>query len=565
MNPDWLLKHFDQISEAPDAVPRLRRFILDLAVRGKLVEQDPNDEPAMELLRRIETEKARLIREGQIKEQNPLPPVVDEKLPFEVPRGWASTRLAVVAVCLDYMRQPINSTEREKRIAGKAQAELYPYFGATQQQGWIDDYIFDEELILLGEDGVPFFDVLRPKAYLISGKTWVNNHAHVFRGINVSHAFLVNCLNTFDYTGRVVGATRSKLNQAKAVDIPIVLPPLAEQHRIVAKVDELMALCDELEAAQAKRERRRDRLVATTMHGLNNGDKSGEPGIRPTFEESARFYFNNLPRLTTRPEHIHQLRQTILNLAVRGKLVLQDPIDGSGSDDLDSAHKEKELLLLERSIRREKDVEYSMPDDFVGIPNSWIWAYVNDVAIVQGGKRLPKGATFTKTPTPHIYIRVTDMKNGTILADDLHYITPGVQRAIARYTINQKDLYITIAGTIGLVGRVPAFFDGQNLTENAAKLVFRGLNPEYFRLALTADSVQQQFRDKTKQMAQPKLALKRIAGAKFPLPPLAEQHRIVAKVDKLMEFCNELEARLTATATTRSRLLEATLHEALFL
>lgn len=104
-------------------------------------------------------------------------------------------------------------------------------------------------------DGVPFFGPLRPKAYLIKGKSWVNNHAHVFRGIFVSHSYLLYWLNTFDYSGRVAGTTRSKLNQARALDIPIMLPPLAEQHRIVAKVDELMGLIDRLERhLVAKRE-----------------------------------------------------------------------------------------------------------------------------------------------------------------------------------------------------------------------------------------------------------------------------------------------------------------------
>ena len=272
MNADRLLAHYDRIADAPDAVPRLRRFILDLAVRGSLVEQDPNDEPALELLKRIAAEKARLVKAGEIRKQKLLPPVEETEQPFELPSGWYATRLATVAVCLDYMRIPINKTEREQRIAGKPQSDLFPYFGATQQQGWIDDYIFDEELVLLGEDGIPFFDQLRSKAYLITGKSWVNNHAHVFRGVFVSNQFLVHCLNVFDYSGRVVGATRAKLNQTRAIDIPIMLPPLAEQHRIVAKVDELTALCNRLEASLATRDQTRHRLLAALLHeALANG------------------------------------------------------------------------------------------------------------------------------------------------------------------------------------------------------------------------------------------------------------------------------------------------------
>ena len=237
MKLDPFIEKFDLFADAPDSVPRMRRLVLDLAVQGKLVTQDSNDEPADELLKRVQDEKTRLANAGEIKRQEALPPVAENALSFSLPVGWVATQLGDVAVCLDYMREPINGTERNLRIAGKNLSELFPYYGATQQQGWIDDYIFDAELVLLGEDGVPFFDDLRSKAYLVSGRTWVNNHAHVFRGILVSNAFLMHWLNTFDYTGRVAGSTRSKLNQTKAVDIPIALPPLAEQKRIVAKVD----------------------------------------------------------------------------------------------------------------------------------------------------------------------------------------------------------------------------------------------------------------------------------------------------------------------------------------
>lgn len=253
MKLEAFFEKFDQFADAPNALPRMRRLILDLAVRGKLVAQNPDDESASELLKRVQVEKARLVKTGEIKKQVAMPPVSEDSIAFPLPFGWATTQLGGVAVCLDYMREPINGTERDLRIAGKDPSQLFPYYGATQQQGLIDDYIFDSELVLLGEDGVPFFDDLRAKAYLISGKSWVNNHAHVFRGILVSNPFLMHRLNTFDYTGRVAGTTRSKLNQANALDIPIALPPLAEQKRIVAKVGQLMALCDRLETQQQER------------------------------------------------------------------------------------------------------------------------------------------------------------------------------------------------------------------------------------------------------------------------------------------------------------------------
>ena len=267
MNADRLLAHFDTVVDTPGAVSRLRRFILDLAVRGKLVPQDPNDEPASELLSRITAEKSRLELSKRARKQRTVSSTSEQTDRMLVlPSGWSSTRLDAIALCLDHMREPINAAERTRRISGKAQSDLFPYFGATQQQGWIDNFIFDEELVLLGEDGVPFFDPLRPKAYVISGKSWVNNHAHVFRGIFVSHSYLAHWLNAFDYSGRIVGATRAKLNQSRAIDIPIMLPPLAEQHRIVAKVDELMDLCDRLEAHLLTTEDTRVGLLDAVLH-----------------------------------------------------------------------------------------------------------------------------------------------------------------------------------------------------------------------------------------------------------------------------------------------------------
>ena len=369
MNAEHLLAHFDRVADAPDAIPRLRRFILDLAVRDKLVEQDPNDEPAAELLKRIAAEKKRMVEAGEIKKRKPFAPVEQGEQPFVVPSCWAAARLAFIAECLDYMRKPVNGTERKQRIANKSQSELFPYFGATQQQGWVDDYIFDEELFLLGEDGVPFFDPLRKKAYLIAGKSWVNNHAHVFRAVLVSHPYLVHYLNVFDYSGRVAGATRSKLNQAKALDIPIMLPPLAEQHRIVAKVDELMALCDRLEAAQKERETTRNRLAAASLARLNAPDPN--PAV---FQRHAVFTLDNLASLTTRPDQIKTLRQTILNLAVRGKLVPQDPNDEPAAEVLKRIAVEKERLVEAGDIRKPKPLLPLFESDWgFNPPSGWEW------------------------------------------------------------------------------------------------------------------------------------------------------------------------------------------------
>ncbi len=147
-----------------------------------------------------------------------------------------------VDIC-DTLRKPINSSERTSRIAGKKQSELYPYYGATGQVGFIDDYITDGEYVLLGEDGAPFLDAYAPKAYIINGKTWVNNHAHVLRS-KTNNKFLCYYLNSFNYKGFVSGTTRLKLTQAEMKRIPVPVPPIPEQERIVARIEDLFSQLD---------------------------------------------------------------------------------------------------------------------------------------------------------------------------------------------------------------------------------------------------------------------------------------------------------------------------------
>ncbi|HGO4357146.1 TPA: restriction endonuclease subunit S, partial [Klebsiella pneumoniae] len=168
----------------------------------------------------------------------------------KLPEGWVETPLENIVEILDSMRIPVNNKERQKRIEGKDFNKLYPYYGATGEVGKIDDFIFDEELIALGEDGVPFFDGQKNKAYMLYGKTWVNNHAHVLKAIQgLSHnKFLCYFLNQFDYHDYVNGGTRLKLTQANMRKIPVRFAPFSEQKIIAEKLDILLAQVDSTKA-----------------------------------------------------------------------------------------------------------------------------------------------------------------------------------------------------------------------------------------------------------------------------------------------------------------------------
>ena len=204
--------------------------ILDLAIHGKLVPQDPTDEPASVLLKRI----------------NPKAEITCDNPHYRnLPKGWAVCRLEDIVEIFDNLRKPINSNERNSRIANKHKDELYPYYGATGQVGLIDAYLIDGTYLLLGEDGAPFLDKSAVKAYPIEGKCWVNNHAHILKPL-CDFDYLMFYLNQVDYKDYVNGSTRLKLTQSDMRSILVLLPPIAEQKRISAKVRALFDLLDSI-------------------------------------------------------------------------------------------------------------------------------------------------------------------------------------------------------------------------------------------------------------------------------------------------------------------------------
>lgn len=247
----------------------------------------------------FEGELTKQWREGYSGELDPMSVSEDSKLEDlpELPDKWVWATLANCVEILDSQRIPINAKERETRISGKSESELYPYYEATGQVGWIDDYLFDEELVLLGEDGAPFFDFSKDTAYLIKGKSWVNNHAHVLRAKTdiISYQLLCHYLNTFDYHGYLTGTTRLKLNQTTMRKIPVPIPPLLEQQHMVAEIERCFSIADEAEETIDAELKRAERL-----------------------------------------------RQSILKHAFSGKLVAQDPNDEPASVLLEKIRDEKE-------------------------------------------------------------------------------------------------------------------------------------------------------------------------------------------------------------------------------
>ena len=250
-----------------------------------------------------------------------------------------------------------------------------------------------------------------------------------------------------------------------------------------------------------------------------------------------------------------QLRKSILQQAIQGKLVPQDPNDEPASVLLERIREEKARLVEEKKIKKEKNpsvifrgednsyyekftlsgevkcIDEEIPFE---IPNGWEWCRLGDITSITGGKRVPVGYSLTNQNTGYKYIRVADMKQYSVRNNDVHYISKEIYSLIKNYTISKDDLYITVAGTIGVVGEIPIEFDGANLTENANKIVFTQLNKKCLMYLLSSDYLQAQIKNCTTKVGQPKLAIIRIQNFLLPLPPLKEQQRIVEKIEELI-------------------------------
>jgi type I restriction enzyme, S subunit len=278
MNSTQLLQHFDRISDAPDAIPRLRRFILDLAVRGKLVEQDPRDEPASELLKRIQVEKEQEVKARKNGKEK-LPPQPVEDNPFQLPEGWCWSRLVEVGFI-----NPRNTADNNLSASFVPMPLISSEYGVNsthEVRPWTEiksGYThFAEGDVALAKI-TPCFE--NGKSTVFSGLTGGigagTTELHVLRPLAISPQYVLIFLKCayFIESGipRMTGtAGQKRVPTEYFANTPFPLPPLAEQHRIVAKVDELMALCDRLEASQMERESRRNRLLASSLNRLNNG------------------------------------------------------------------------------------------------------------------------------------------------------------------------------------------------------------------------------------------------------------------------------------------------------
>ncbi|ARE85375.1 type-1 restriction enzyme EcoKI specificity protein [Roseovarius mucosus] len=553
---DRLLALYDRVADSEDAIPRLRRFVLDLAVRGKLVEHDPSDEPAAELLKRIAKEKARLVKAGEIKEAKPISFIGEPVTP--APMGW--------------MVVPLGEVINRHLGGGTPSKNDHSYWGGDIRWASVKDvgkakYV-DDTIDRITEKGLEnSASNLVPAGNLIVvtrmglGQLSINrvpvainqDLRALFLSPFVDIDFVYNFFLTYGMEGTGLTVKGIKIEELLGIAFP--LPPLAEQRRIVAKVDELMALCDRLEAARAGREGVRDRLTAATLARLTAAETDAE-----TFPTHVRFALQSLPTLTTRPDQIKTLRQTILNLAVRGKLVAQDPTDEPAAELLKRIEKERAARLAggRAQLMNELEAVAEHEQDFY-LPKEWRWTRLGTVIKLWNGFAF-KSADFKTTGIP--VIRIGDLSDGEVKLSSSVHVSSDVAASVSdEVWIPEDALLLAMSGAT--TGKTAFNRTGKKLLLNqrVGRIDCFSMNVNFIRFFF--ETIIARNLSISLGTAIPNLSTKQIYETAIPLPPLAEQHRIVARVDALMALCDQLEASLTAATTTRSRLLESLLHEAL--
>ena len=455
---------------------KLRQKILDLAIRGKLVPQDPNDEPASVLLERIRAEKERLIKEGKIKRNKKS--VSDtphyENVPFKVPESWEWTTIEDVTVNRDSERIPLSLAVRKKQ-----QNKVYDYYGAAGVIDKVENYLFDERLLLVGEDGANLLSRSKDNAFFAEGKYWVNNHAHVLDCPNKSVldyvAFVINSMSLENY---ITGSAQPKLTQDNLKKILIPLPPEKEQHRII---------------------------------------------------ESVNDYFSNISLLEGEivelDSFIQKAKSKILDFAIHGKLVPQDPDD------------EPAIELLKRINPKFTPCDNAHYENVpFEIPKNWAWLKHNDILEISGGSQPAK--SYFKPLPENGYIRLYQIRDYGDTPLPIY-----IPKELAAKTTKRGDILLARYG--GSLGKVFIAEEGA-YNVAMAKVIFK-FKDLIFRKYAYYYYLSRLYQDKLKSIsrtAQAGFNSTDFEDMFFPLPPIKEQQRIVESIQRYYDTLDSISANL---------------------
>ena len=563
MNADRLLAHYERIADAPDAIARLRRFILDLAVRGKLVPQDPNDEPASELLERIVAERARLVKAGEIRKPRDIDGGENVIALFESPKCWRWVRLDAVGAIIGGGTPSAGDADNFATPGTGV-----PWLTPADLGGFSEQFIsrgardlsengLQTSSATLMPAGTVLFTSRAPIGYVAIAANPISTNQgfkSIVPYVPDCSRFIALAMKTFsaEIDAKAPGTTFKEVSGKIVAGVPFPLPPLAEQHRIVAKVDELMELCDRLAAARTQREAMRDRMGAGSLVRLNDPDPN--PVV---FRNHAAFALENLAPLTTRRDQIKAMRQTILNLAVRGKLVPQDSNDEPAAELLKRIAKEK----AGESKKTKPTISLTSSITRCDVPSGWVITDLQSVcASITDGDHLPPPKSESGIP----FLVIGNVRSQTIEFTGSRFVSPEYYEALDPIRRPRSgDLLYTLVGSYGIPVVVR---DNQPFCVQRHIGILRPSNfidVGFLARAMESRLVFEQATACATGIAQKTVPLSGLRRLLIPIPPLAEQHRIVTRADELIALCDRLEASLSTGDDTRRRLLDALLHEVL--
>lgn len=555
-----LLSNMDLLATAPGGVAKLRELILILAVQGKLVPQDPADEPASVLLQKIRAEKDRLIEEKKFRRSKPLDPIDESECGFELPSNWAWERLGNLG---DWGAGATPSRSNSNYYGGKIpwfkSGELTADFIAESEETVTDAALRDCSLRLnqVGDVLIAMYGATIGKTAILSVVATTNQAVCActpFGGLSNTYLLLLlKALKPY-FIGLGAGGAQPNISREKVVATVVGLPPLAEQSRIVTRVDALMRLCDALEAKGQLEAAQHAQLVSTLLGTLTASTTPEE--LAANWQRVAQHF----DLLLDRPEAIDALEQTLLQLAVRGLLVPQDPTDEPASALLQKIRAEKDRLITTGQIKRDKPLPPITDEEKpFELPMGWEWVRLSDLM-----PEFQNGASSRGDAggTPITVLRLADIKGKRISLAETRQV-PIAPSDIAKYRLAVGDILITrVNGSADIVGQF-------NLCDRPVEAIYcdhfirmrinrRWIEPSFCALlgesALVRNAIKNLF---ISTAGQKTVNQGHIGSLQFPLPPLAEQSRIVTRVTALRRLCADLRQRLAERQSVQARLAEA--------
>ncbi|WP_295376311.1 restriction endonuclease subunit S [uncultured Stenotrophomonas sp.] len=555
---ELLEKHFDTAFAAPDGVKKLRELILTLAMQGKLVPQDPNDQPASELLKEIEAEKQRLVKEGKLKKPKPLPSLTEEEKPYALPQGWEWVRLGNIGLI-----NPRNNAA-DDMSAGFVPMPLI-------QEGYSELHSFEERPwgeikrgythFADGDVGMakitPCFENAKSCVFsnLPSGIGAGTTELHIFR--NVFQAIDPRYLLFFLKNPKFISAAAARMTGSagqKRVPTPLFaelelpLPPISEQYRIVAKIDELMARSNEMERLRTEQKETCLTVHAAAIKQLLNIAAPNQ------HQYAQAFLAEHFGELYNVKENVAELRKAIRQLAVMGKLVPPNPDDQPASELLKKINSVKRALEEKEGLRTSAAPFVSQSEETYGKPDGWSYCRLGNI-----GRFIDyRGKTPTKVEAGVPLITAKNVRFGYINREPKEYVTPEEYiRWMTRGFPRIGDILFTTEAPLGNV----AIIDIEEEFALAQRVICLQFHvPEiaaWLKNFMMSDSFQDRLLSEATGMTAAGIKASKLKELAVPIPPLEEQYRITAKVDQLMAMCDSLDQRIDTATIKQAALLDA--------